>query len=267
MPQAAAGSAAEVCCPAADMRPTPFLCNVCGTRNRLPRWRLTREDGHCAQCQCYGRLRSMMYAVTARFSPDEAVLSRMSRGTLRGLGCSDWGYAGYLAEKFDYVNTFYDRDPQLDLCDVDWKRWPAGSFDFITCTDVLEHVEPPVERTFENLRRLLRPGGAAILTVPILPATAAAEHFPRLHDWRIEGQGQSRPGEPPPRRRGRTVRRSLFPRRRGDHPRVPRFSRQGLLETIRRAGLRAAAIHQTPVEAHAVPLGPSNFVLVAEREV
>ena len=46
-----------------------------------------------------------------------------------------------------------------------------------------------------------------------------------------------------------------------------RFTRQGLLETIRRAGLRVAAIHQTPVEAHAVPLGPSNFVLVAEREV
>jgi len=48
-----------------DQHWTPFVCNVCGASNCLPQSRLTREDGRCAKCGCYGRLRSMMYAVTA----------------------------------------------------------------------------------------------------------------------------------------------------------------------------------------------------------
>ena len=145
------------------------------------------------KCQCYGRLRSMMYAVTAHFSPDEIILAPMKpRKDIRGVGCSDWGYTDLLAEKFDYVNTFYDREPQLDLCNVDWSRWPPGSVDFITCTDVLEHVEPPIERAFDNMRRLLKPGGVAILTVPTTLEPATREHFPDLHDWRIETEGEQR---------------------------------------------------------------------------
>ena len=36
--------------------------------------------------------------------------------SIRGLGMSDKeGYAAILAEKFDYTNTFYDREPRLDF--------------------------------------------------------------------------------------------------------------------------------------------------------
>ena len=57
---------------------------------------------------------------------------------------------------------------------------------------MLEHVEPPVVRTFENMRRLLKPGGVAILTVPTSLEPATREHFPHLHDWRIETKGEQR---------------------------------------------------------------------------
>jgi SAM-dependent methyltransferase len=255
--------------PTEDPQWTPFLCNVCGTSNYLPlKSILTREYGYCANCQCYGRLRSMMYAVADRFSPGEIVLARMKpRKDIRGIGCSDWGYADLLAEKFDYVNTFYDHDPQLDLCNIDWTRYAPGSIDFITCTDVLEHVAPPIEKTFENMRRLLRPGGVAILTVPTSLEPATREHFPQLHDWRIEGENADR---------------VLVNRRsNGDFERFDNlcfhggegmtlefrlFSRQGLLKTIEQAGLRAARIYERTIDAHAIQLGASNFVLVAEKD-
>ena len=210
----------------------------------------------------------MMYAVTAHFSPDEIILARMKpRKDIRGIGCSDWGYADLLAEKFDYVNTFYDHEPQLDLCNVDWSRWPPDSFDFITCTDVLEHVEPPVERTFENMRRLLKPGGVAILTVPTTLEPATREHFPDLHDWRIETEGKrAGRGEPPPRRHDRAIRQPLLPRRRGAYAWSSGLSRGRVCSTAsKQAGLRVAAIYDRPVQAHAIPLGEQNFVLTAER--
>jgi SAM-dependent methyltransferase len=246
---------------------TPFLCNVCGMSNYLPLRRLTREDGHCAKCRCYGRLRSMIYAVTAHFSPDQIILARTRpRKDIRGLGCSDWGYTELLAEKFDYVNTFYDHEPQLDLCKVDWSRWAPDSFDFITCTDVLEHVEPPIEGTFDNMRRLLKPGGVAILTVPTTMEPATREHFHDLHDWRIETEGKQRVVVN--RRRDGAIDRFdnlCFHGGVGLTLEFRIFSRQGLIDSVQNAGLRVAAIHDTPIEAHGISLSAGNFVLVAQK--
>jgi SAM-dependent methyltransferase len=246
---------------------TPFLCNVCGLSNYLARRRLSREDGHCTKCKCYGRLRTMMYAVTAHFSPDEIILAKMKpRKDIRGVGCSDWGYTDLLAEKFDYVNTFYDHEPKLDLCDVDWSRWKPNSIDFITCTDVLEHVEPPIEGAFDNMRRLLKPGGVAILTVPTTMEPATREHFHDLHDWRIEGNGKQRVVIN--RRRDGTIDRYdnlCFHGGEGLTLEFRVFSRQGLIDSIQNAGLRVATIYEKPIEAHALSLSAGNFVLVAEK--
>ncbi len=254
--------------PSDPLQLTPFVCNVCGAPNRLPRGRLTREDGHCGNCNCYGRLRSMAYALTARFSPDELVLARMApRKDVRGLGCSDWGYAALLAEKFDYVNTFFDREPRLDLSDVDWSRWRPDSFDFITCTDVLEHIEPPIEKTFGNIYRLLKPGGAAVLTVPTMLEENNREHFPNLADWEIVTEEDGR--------------RVLVNRRpdgvieRFDNPcfhggegmtlEFRLFSRRGFIDSVRGAGFHEVKILDQPIDAHAIPLDIRNFVLVAEK--
>lgn len=253
---------------------TPFLCNVCGTKNRLPPERLTREDGNCEKCSCYGRLRAMVYAVTAHFSPDEIVLSRMTpKKRIRGLGCSDWswgewGYAQRLAEKFDYVNTFYDRSPQLDLCNVDWSVWKPESFDFITCTDVLEHIEPPIDKTFENMHRLLKPGGVAIITVPTTLEPENREHFPNIEDWEIVTEGEKRMLVN--RRRDGSVERFddlCFHGGDGMTLEFRHFSRQGLIDCVRWAGLQVANIHDYPIDAYAIPLCEHNFVLVAEKPV
>jgi SAM-dependent methyltransferase len=250
-----------------DPQWTPFLCNVCGLSNYLPRRQISREDGRCSKCRCYGRLRAMMYAVTARFSPEEIILARMKpRKNIRGLGCSEWEYPKLLAEKFDYVNTFYDREPRLDLCNVDWLKWPPGSVDFITCTDVLEHIEPPIERTFENIRRLLKPGGVLILAVLTSLDPATREHFPDLNDWEIKKErGQQVMVN---RRRDGIIERFdnlCFHGGEGFTLEFRLFSRQGLIDSVEKVGLRVAAIHDRPIPAHAITVSSNDFVLVAEK--
>lgn len=210
----------------------------------------------------------MIYAVTAQFSPGQPVLAWMApRKNILGVGCSDWGYIDLLAEKFDYVNTFYDHEPRLDLCNVDDTRWKPGSIDFITCSDVLEHVEPPVHRVFDGIYRLLKPGGVAILTVPITPDSTTREHFPNLYDWRIAEENDHRV----------LINRQIdghierfddlcFHGGDGMTLEFRVFSRQGLIDNIQAAGLHVTHIYDQPLPSLAIPLSPDNFVLVAQKE-
>jgi SAM-dependent methyltransferase len=102
--------------------------------------------------------------------------------SLRGLGTSDsTQYALLLAEKFDYRNTFYDREPKFDI--VRPPESEFGTYDFVISSEVLEHVEPPPERAFQNALRLLKPSGVLLLTVPYSLEPTMSEHFPDLHQY------------------------------------------------------------------------------------
>src|SRR5690606_8666735 len=52
---------------------------------------------------------------------------------------------------------------QMDITDI---QYPAGSFDVIYCSHVLEHV-PDDQQAIRELCRVRRPGGWAVLMVPI----------------------------------------------------------------------------------------------------
>jgi SAM-dependent methyltransferase len=93
------------------------------------------------------------------------------------------GYANLLAEKFDYTNTHYDRDPRFDFTESHPQL--AGTYDFILSADVLEHIAPPVERALEETCRLLKPHGFLGVTVYCNPSDQMREHFPELHDYRV----------------------------------------------------------------------------------
>lgn len=104
---------------------------------------------------------------------------------------SDAGvYATALQRKFGYINTFFHQHPLLDI------RAPAAGylrrFDFVVSSDVLEHVDGPCQRALRNLHALLKPGGLLVLTVPYGFQDATIEHYPELHDYRIEGEGNER---------------------------------------------------------------------------
>lgn len=101
---------------------------------------------------------------------------------IRGLGISDsLDYAKLLHDKFSYSNTWYHREPRFDLTNLPDAE--CGRYDFVLCSEVLEHVAPPVDIAFRNLCRLLKPSGVAIITVPFSLDDATVEHFEDLHDW------------------------------------------------------------------------------------
>jgi SAM-dependent methyltransferase len=112
------------------------------------------------------------------------------RPDLVGIGLSDSAaYAVPLAKKLGYTNTYFHTEPRLDIADVSEHR--AAEADFIIASDVFEHVAPPVARAFANARRLLKPGGVLIFSVPFSLAADTVEHFPALHAYRLIDAGGS----------------------------------------------------------------------------
>jgi SAM-dependent methyltransferase len=109
---------------------------------------------------------------------------------IRGVGMSDWdGFAVPLAKKLDYTRTYFDQEPRLDLKNINSDQ--CGRYDFVLCSEVLEHVEPPVEPAFEGLANLLKPNGVLLLTVPYQINTGTIEHFPNLHEYSLTCVGGS----------------------------------------------------------------------------
>lgn len=166
-------------------RPADFKCNVCGTTNRALLRDLGRESPTCRRCGSTVRLRSMIDLLSRALFDASLAIPGFPRSDKCGIGLSDdFSYAGRLAGRIHYVNTFYHKPPRLDACAP-----PAalrGACDFIIASDVLEHVAPPVSRAFEGLHSLLRPGGALIGSVPYsLDETPTLEHYPTLHDFRL----------------------------------------------------------------------------------
>ncbi len=163
----------------------PFVCNLCGTPNRGTLAQLSRETLTCTHCGSNVRFRAMAYLVTKEVLGRPALLASLApRKDIAGIGMSDAeAYAKPLAAGFDYVNSFYHTQPHLDITDIADAH--VGRYDFIVSSDVFEHVTPPVARAFVNARRMLKPGGKMIFTVPFNLEDDTREHYPELHDFTI----------------------------------------------------------------------------------
>lgn len=164
-----------------------YRCNICGGKNAAPLEELGRENASCADCKSTVRMRAVVHLLSKGLFSRSLVLSGFPvRTDIKGVGLSDWvGYASGLASCLGYTNTFYHEEPRLDITDIGDDI--AGSCDFLISTDVFEHVLPPISRAFAGAKRLLRPGGLLVLTVPFMTeCDETAEHFPDLHEFVFE---------------------------------------------------------------------------------
>ena len=57
----------------------------------------------------------------------------------------------------------------VDRGDICAMPFSEGSFDFILATDIIEHVDDD-DRALSELRRVLKPGGRCLITVPAFPS-------------------------------------------------------------------------------------------------
>jgi SAM-dependent methyltransferase len=83
-----------------------------------------------------------------------------------------------------YKNFEFHKQPFLDITKVDDGLELYA--DIVTCSEVLEHVQPPINLAFGGLYKLLKPGGWLILSVPHRgPNASHEEHFPVMTNSKL----------------------------------------------------------------------------------
>lgn len=163
-----------------------FTCNICGCISEVLVSKLSRESVSCNTCKSTVRMRGMIYALSLALFGKVLTLQEFPENkSIIGKGMSDWeGYALSLSNKLSYTNTYYHKEPRLDITNISY--YENNSVDFLLTSDVFEHVNPPVNIAFENARKLIKPGGALVLSVPYVLEGETHEHFPNLNDYTIE---------------------------------------------------------------------------------
>jgi SAM-dependent methyltransferase len=244
-----------------------YTCNVCGEPCRTEREQLGRETPSCPTCLSTVRMREVTYlASLALFGAGLPIRELPVRPHLRAVGLSDWWeYGDRLAHHIDYRNTWYHEEPRLDITDV--PDVEAGTYDLVIASDVFEHVLPPVQRAFDGAARLLKPGGAFVLTVPWAPDGETTEHYPDAVDYDVIDVGGhhevdivTASGE---RRR---VREPCFHGGPGSTLELRVFSLPGILRCLAAAGFRSVRVLREDVEEFGiVRASAASLPLLARR--
>lgn len=226
-----------------------FRCNVCGAAARAPLERLTREQISC-RCGSTVRQRAVIHVLSeGLFGRSLAIDDFPVRLDLAGLDMSGAGaYAERLPARLGFVNTFFHKEPRLDITSpgLEWR----GRWDFVISSDVFEHIAPPVSRAFSGAFDLLRGGGLFVLTVPFAPHGVTTEHFPGLQDYHVETRGSRRVLVN--RKRDGSIQEFenlIFHGGPGATLEMRVFSRDGLLDDLARAGFSDIRVHGEAVAA------------------
>ena len=168
----------------ADERVETLLCPVCGGRERrfvpvlwdglVEEWGLSvaereyvdRQQGEvCTTCSA--NLRSMVLArallkVMGESEPLQACEAARPRAHERILEVNE---AGTLhGELTRFPGHVFAQYPEVDMQDL---PYDDEAFDVVVHSDTLEHVADPIA-ALRECRRVLRPGGAVVFTVPVI---------------------------------------------------------------------------------------------------
>lgn len=139
-----------------------FQCGICGGRFcRFLRFGLDgRRNARCPGCGSLERHRFLWRHATAagyldrRLSLLHVAPERCIRARLEALP----------QIRYAAIDRF---DPEAPLAmDLTRLAFPAGRFDLILCSHVLEHVEDD-RQAIAEMARVLRPGGRALVMVPV----------------------------------------------------------------------------------------------------
>ena len=230
-----------------------FECNICSAPNVRPVSALQRETSSCDSCGSTLRYRGVIHALSVSlFGECLAIQDFPERPDIVGWGMTDWeAYAARLSKKFTYANTFYHTQPFLDITAI--SESDIGTLDFLISSDVFEHVSPPIMTSFANARRLLKPDGMFILTVPYVLEGETTEHFPNLHDFVISGEGDDRTLINTTRDGAReTFSGLVFHGGAGSTLEMRVFTKESLLSNLSAAGFSQVSIFADPCFEHGV---------------
>jgi hypothetical protein len=161
-----------------------FFCSACFRPSYALKESIGRESFNCHWCKATSRERAIFLQIHKHY-----ILKKLKNPfrNLKILGVSD----GYLTStvlkkvyKKRYTNFHYHMEPKLDITSVSTSL--KNSSDIVSCSEVLEHVEPPIQKAFDGLYQLLKADGVLILSVPHTDLNGKhVEHFPVMTESRI----------------------------------------------------------------------------------
>lgn len=208
-------------CPVCDARVISFLPLPEFFRENQERYGFPFADSDAETCNtgaylcpsCEASDRDRLYAI---YLSDH--LKSLSRGEIVDFGPSA-PLSAFIRRLIEDRNIAYrtadlhteNADDRVDITDL--RSYEDDRFDCFICSHVLEHV-PDDRKALRELYRILKPGGKAILMVPIILSLDRIDEDPSVTDaserWRRFGQD--------------------------DHIRL--YSKSGFLERVREAGFR-----------------------------
>jgi SAM-dependent methyltransferase len=134
-----------------------------------------------------GKVRSQVRIAIMRFleSWQEHI-----HGRVLDVGVGTWAYSRHLLQsRCEYTATDCFEHPNIDVVsDIHHLTsvFAEQSFDFVICTDVLEHISRPWKAVRE-LHAVLKPGGTLLLTTPFNFHLHSDEHVQDY--WRVSADG------------------------------------------------------------------------------
>lgn len=162
-----------------------YVCNICETKMNIDKFSLNREVRSCNNCNSTVRSRQILYLLSIVLFDKSLTIKELPLSKeINILGMSDMKViSNSLKDKFNYINTFYDKEPYLDIHNL--KEKYIGNFNVIISSDVFEHILSPVQNAFDNLFKLLKNNGVVIFTVPYSLEEKTIEHFENLNKFEI----------------------------------------------------------------------------------
>ena len=241
-----------------------FRCNICGNvcTSQVSEIK-KREAQSCYHCGSTLRFRTIIAALTEQLFRKMEVLPRLSEDKqIVGVGMSDVEiYAAPLRNKFSYTNTYYHKEPKLDITAL--KIESHNTADFVISTDIFEHVPPPVDVAFTNLYKLLKVGGVCIFSVPYRNDGDTVEHFPELYNYKlVQREGGTILANTTRDGRNQEFDNLCFHGGDGETLEMRIFSKSSLLKEIRKAGFREIRLYETSIPDYGILLNENTPSLI-----
>lgn len=178
-------------------------CTVCGAAARfvhnswiLPRdlrrsWPpelAARESSFCDSCGSSRRIRLLASTLLALYGESARSVAELVREPgFRALAIAEINALGRMHPFLATLPQLaYSEYPQEDVTAL---SYADAAFDLVLTSDTMEHVPDPTAG-FREIRRVLRPGGRHVFTVPVDPRrahTRSREGLPPVHHGRGGG--------------------------------------------------------------------------------
>ncbi len=242
------------------------VCPICSGGYSLDVRVEKREGPLCCHCLASGRASAIIHTLCSEiYGNNIPLVNQPPKKDVRVVGLSDGPrYSSLLDEKFDYTNTFYHKEPFLDITSPSADE--ADKYDVLISTEVFEHVIGDVSSAFNGALSVLKPGGLLILTVPFVNNGDHQEHYPGLESY--EGREIENNWIVDLKYAGGRVDTDLEPIFHGGPGQtleVRVFSRDSVLESLRTSGFTDIEVLDDNLPEHGVNWGKASRLITARK--